>query len=94
MRARREMEIIAGQVNTGTGVITQGTGDFTVTGSGGAMVVFLPKDFKLVAVSGNASAIVMFDNFTKASFRIVTVNSVGGGAVPVECWFIAVGYRQ
>lgn len=91
MKARRQLETIAGRVNA-DGTIQMGDGFTTIFGGAGVITVRFPG-FRLISAQGNAAAIVMIDTFTENSCRFVTVNTVGGAGVSTPFFFSAQGYR-
>lgn len=98
MRRRSQIEEIIGRINTTSAAILAASEEFgTYSGGAGIVVVYLPKDFRLVtAVASvvNASAAqITVDGFTPNSFTIRTYIPSGGGAVGTQAAFIAKGYR-
>jgi len=94
MRDRRDKEVIGGCVSTGDASIITSDGEFSASGAGGVTTIYLPKNFRILGISGCGSCIFMVDTVTQNSFRIVTVNTVGGAAVAATVWFNVSGWRE
>lgn len=95
MRQRRQLETIAGRVNT-DGSIASGDG-FIVSGGGSATKTFYFRDgFRLItatAVIESNAGFLLTQAITDRSFQVVTVNPANTLNTPFPLSFIAVGYQ-
>lgn len=97
MRRRNNPEIIAGRINADLS-IAAGEG-FTVSGSGGAIVITLRPGFRLISATAaiaqsSVNSALLVDMWTDRSFRIfsytISTSAIGSYAVS----FVAVGVQQ
>src|SRR4029079_19195829 len=52
MRDRRDKEVIGGCVSTGDASIITSDGEFSASGAGGVTTIYLPKNFRILGISG------------------------------------------